>query len=275
MLKINYEKPLTTTCTFKRIIMRFLFRFFACTSVFLLAISFVEEEDKTTIWLCGDSTVCDQPLDRAPVTGWGTPFAQYFDEDIVVKNRARGGRSTRTFMSEGRWKAVSDSLRSGDYVMIQFGHNDEAKEPQYKDRYTPVPDYKVNLETFINETRAKGAHPILVTPVTRMRFDKEGNMQETHKEYSAAVHEVGGKMDVPVIDLDKMSRDLLQEYGPETSKHLFMFLDSLENPHYPEGRKDWTHFNEYGARKMAQLVLKDLKQQKLPLADRITKKVAP
>jgi len=106
-------------------------------------------------------------------------------------------------------------------VLIQFGHNDEAKEEKYKDRYTPVPDYKTNLIKFITETRAKKANPVLITPVTRMRFDKEGKIEETHKEYSAAVWEVGKQFNVPVIDLDARSRDLLQQFGPRKFKTAF------------------------------------------------------
>jgi lysophospholipase L1-like esterase len=238
----------------------------------VVLVAFVPPEKKTRIWLIGDSTVCEQPLDRAPITGWGTPFANYFDSSIEVANRARGGRSTRTFISEGLWQKVADSLKEGDYVLMQFGHNDEAKEPQYKDRYTSVPDYKTNLQRFITETRLHKANPILVTPVTRMRFDKQGNVMETHKEYSAAVWEVGTANNTPVIDLDSMSRKLLQQFGQENSKLLFMYVDSLQNPHYPNGRKDWTHFNEYGARRMAELVLFEITKQKLPLADKISKK---
>lgn len=241
----------------------------------LIMVAFAPPADNIRVWLIGDSTVCDQPLDRFPVTGWGTPFKLFFDSTVTVSNHARGGRSTRTFISEGRWQKVFDSLKSGDYVLMQFGHNDEAKEPQYSDRYTPVPDYKKNLIRFITEARSKNAHPVLVTPVTRMRFDKQGNIEETHKEYSAAVWEVGRLYKVPVIDLDSMSRNLLQQYGPERSKDLFMFLDSMQNPHYPAGRKDWTHFNEYGARRMAELVLAEIRRQKLELAERITTKAAP
>jgi len=155
--------------------------------------------------------------------------------------------------------------------LIQFGHNDEAKEERYKDRYTPVPDYKSNLVKFITETRNKKAIPVLITPVTRMRFDKEGKMQETHKEYTAAVWEIGKEYNTPVIDLDVKSRELLQQMGPQNSKLLFMQLDSLENPNYPGGQKDNTHFNEYGARRIAELVLAELKNQNLELADRIIK----
>jgi lysophospholipase L1-like esterase len=246
---------------------------FVC--VLITTAAFLSPKKRIRVWLIGDSTVCIQPRDRSPVTGWGTPFEDFFDSTVTVLNKARGGRSTRTFISEGRWQSVYDSLQEGDYVMIQFGHNDEAKEPQYSDRYTPVPDYKTNLIRFITEARRKKVNPVLVTPVTRMAFDSMGNIKETHKEYSAAVWEVGKQYNTPVIDLDARSRELLQEYGPKWSKVLYMQLDSLEHPHYPNGRRDNTHFNEYGARKMAQLVLAEIRKLKLDLADRITTKAAP
>lgn len=236
----------------------------------LLLLAFVSPpKKKIKVWLIGDSTMCLYEASRALVTGWGMPFATFFDSTVVIDNRARGGRSTRTFISEGRWQSMADSLQEGDYVLIQFGHNDEAKEERYKDRYTPVPDYKTNLARFITEARAKKAVPVLITPVTRMRFDKEGKIQETHKEYTAAVWEVGNAQQAPVIDLDARSRDLLQQFGPVHAKLLFMQLDSLEHPNYPAGAKDNTHFNEYGARRIAELVLAEIRNQQLELADRI------
>jgi lysophospholipase L1-like esterase len=197
------------------------------------------------------------------------PFVNFFDSSVVIDNRARGGRSTRTFLSENRWQPIADSLQEGDYVLMQFGHNDEAKEEIYKDRYTPVPDYKTNLIKFITETRSKKAIPVLITPVTRMRFDKDGKMEETHKEYTTAVWEVSKQMNTPVIDLDKKSRELLQQLGPVNAKLLYMQLDSLENPVYPNGQKDNTHFNEYGARRMAELVLAEIRNLEPELAERI------
>ncbi|MFM2327288.1 MAG: hypothetical protein RIR31_1490, partial [Bacteroidota bacterium] len=116
---------------------------------------------------------------------------------------------------------------------------------------------------------AKNANPVLITPVTRMRFDKEGKIEETHAAYSAAVWEVGKQYSVPVIDLDAKSRNLLQQFGPVTSKLLFMQLDSLQHPNYPNGQKDNTHFTEFGARRMAELVLAEIRNLKLELVDRI------
>jgi lysophospholipase L1-like esterase len=240
--------------------------------VAIVLMAFALPGKKIKVYLIGDSTVCDQPLDRAPVAGWGTPFKNFFDASVEIDNRARGGRSTRTFISENRWQTIADSLREGDYVLIQFGHNDEAKEEQYKERYTPVPDYKTNLVKFIAETRARKAIPVLITPVSRMRF-KDGIQQETHVEYTAAVFEVGAQMKVPVIDLDKKSRELYQKLGPENAKFLFMQLEPGEHPNYPDGQKDNTHFNDYGARRIAQIVLAEIKALNLELADRIVKPV--
>ncbi|GAB2819649.1 rhamnogalacturonan acetylesterase [Ferruginibacter profundus] len=245
-------------------------KFVYFSTILLLVTAFVfPPKKKIKLYLVGDSTMCEYEPSRAPLTGWGMPFKYFFDSTVVIDNRARGGRSTRTFISENRWQPVADSLQEGDYVLIQFGHNDEAKEEKYKDRYTPVADYKANLVTFITETRAKKANPVLITPVTRMRFDKEGKIEETHKEYSAAVWEVGKQLNVPVIDLDAKSRELLQQFGPANSKFLFMQLDSLEHPNYPNGQKDNTHFTEFGARRMAELVLAAIRNLKLELADRI------
>lgn len=237
----------------------------------LTAISFLPPVKKIKVWMIGDSTMCEYTADRWPLTGWGMPFAVFFDSTVVIDNRARGGRSTRTFISEHRWQPIADSLQPGDYVLIQFGHNDEAKEEKYKDRYTPVADYKINLTRFISDTRARQGIPVLITPVTRLSFDAAGNIKETHKEYSAAVWEVGNSTNTPVIDLDERSRALLRQMGPIHSQLLFMNLDSAANPHYPAGQKDNTHFNEYGARLVAQLVLAEMKTQKVGLAERIIK----
>jgi lysophospholipase L1-like esterase len=231
--------------------------------IFLL--SCIVPQKPIKIFLIGDSTMCEYEPARAPLTGWGSPFVHFFDKNISIDNRARGGRSTRTFISENRWAMTEKDLSEGDHVFIQFGHNDGAKEEIYKERYTSIPDYKANLEKFIEQARAKKAVPVLLTPVARLKFNKEGYIQESHTEYSAAVHEVAKLHKVPIIDLDKKSRDLLQALGPERSKLLFMNLEPGEHPYYPEGLKDNTHFNEYGARLIAQLVLEGVKDLELDI----------
>lgn len=223
---------------------------------------------KITVYLIGDSTMSVKELKAYPETGWGMPFALFFDSTVVVDNRARNGRSTRTFISENRWQPVADQLKEGDYVFIQFGHNDESKEKT--DRYTTPEEYKRNLSMFIDESRAKKAIPILLTPVSRRRF-KDGVAQETHTEYSKLARETAAEKKVSLIDLDKLSIELLQKFGEEKSKLLFLQLEPGEHPNYPEGKNDNTHFNELGARLVAQLVLAEIKNQKLELSNRIIK----
>lgn len=226
--------------------------------------------DTITIYLVGDSTMSEKEVKAYPETGWGMPFRYFFDETVVVENHARNGRSTRTFITEGRWQAISDKLKADDYVFIQFGHNDESKEKT--DRYTSPADYKINLTRFINESLAKGAVPVLLTPVARRRFDEQGNIRVSHPEYSPLVHEVAKQLNVAFIDLDKRSQALYQQFGKENSKLLFLQLKPGEHPNYPEGKDDNTHFNELGARLIAQIVLEEIQNLKLELANRIIKK---
>jgi lysophospholipase L1-like esterase len=220
---------------------------------------------KTKIFLIGDSTMANKVLATFPETGWGVPLATFFDTTVVVDNRAQNGRSTRTFLAENRWQPVVDALQAGDYVFIQFGHNDESQN--YPDRYTSPEDYRRNLVKFVTETRCHKATPVLLTPVTRRYFDKEGHIKETHVLYSAATTAVAKEYNVTLVDMDRLSRDLLQQLGDENSKMLFMELAPGDHPNYPLGRHDNTHFNELGARKMAQLVVHDLQVQHLPLVE--------
>ena len=223
-----------------------------------------------TVWMIGDSTMCQYDSSRFPLTGWGMKFEEYFDSSVTIENKAKGGRSTRTFIAENRWQPIVDHLSKGDYVFIQFGHNDEAKN--YPDRYTTPEDYKKNLIKFISESRDKTAIPVLITPVSRRKFDANGNAMETHEVYSKIVREVAGEYKVPLIDLDSMSIQLLEKFGPKNSPLLFMQLQPGENPNYPLGIHDNTHFNTYGARHIAELVIKGIENLNLELADRIVKK---
>jgi lysophospholipase L1-like esterase len=169
-----------------------------------------------------------------------------------------------------RWAPIADQLKEGDYVFIQFGHNDEVKEKV--GRYTTPDEFKNNLKKFITETRNRNAIPILLTPVARRQFDKDGNVMETHAQYSPLVREVARDTNTPLIDLDTKSRDLLQQFGEETSKLLFLHLQLGEHPNYPEGKTDNTHFSELGARKIAQIVLAEIVALRLELAGRIVNK---
>ena len=225
-------------------------------------------ENKITVYLIGDSTMADKELIAYPETGWGMPFHYFFDSTVTVDNRAKNGRSTRTFIEEGRWQPVVDNLHEGDYVLIQFGHNDEVPT---KKSFTTEEQFTVNLTRFVTESRNKKAIPVLITPVARRKFDSTGKIEETHAVYTQLVKNVAKKYGVPLIDLDEESQQLLQQLGPETSKYLYNYLSPGENPHYPDGREDNTHFSELGARKMAEIVLHDIQNLHLELADRIIK----
>ncbi len=229
----------------------------------LLILSFClpAEKKKIKIFLAGDSTMSIKETKAYPETGWGMPFVYFWDSTVIIVNRAKNGRSTKTFISEGLWRSIYEEAGPGDYVFIQFGHNDESKDKG--ERYATPDTFRMNLARFVADTRAKGATPILLTPVSRRKFDTSGTALETHKEYSAYVKEVAAQEKVLFIDLDTKSRELYQQFGKNDSKLLFMQLKPGEHPNYPDGRDDNTHFNELGARLIAQIVLNEIKNLKL------------
>lgn len=235
--------------------------------VCLVLLLWPSEKKPVRIFMAGDSTMSIKEKKAWPETGWGMPFAAFWDSTVTVVNRAKNGRSTKTFISEGLWLSILNDLREGDYVIIQFGHNDESVEK--KERYATPDTFKMNLTRFIKETRAKKAWPILLTPVSRRKFDTEGNAVETHRAYSALVREVAKETGVTFIDLDEKSRALYQQFGPENSKWLFLQLQPGEHPNYPDGKNDNTHFSELGARLVAQLVLQELRALNLELTERV------
>ncbi len=237
----------------------------------LLLVAFTFPPKNIKVYLIGDSTMANKKVSAYPETGWGMPFAYFFDESVEVDNRAQNGRSTKTFIAENLWQSVADNLREGDYVLIQFGHNDEVKT---KKSYATEEEFRSNLMRFTSETRSKKATPVLITPVARRKFDESGKIAGTHDVYSGIVRAVAREQNTPLIDLDQKSQDLLQQFGVENSKLLFLQLQPGEHPNYPEGEDDNTHFSELGARKMAQLVLADIKALRLELADRIVKRKA-
>ncbi|WP_121357640.1 rhamnogalacturonan acetylesterase [Flavisolibacter nicotianae] len=236
--------------------------FFA--GLFLTAFSLPPKTVK--VWLIGDSTMSVKDVKAYPETGWGMPFANFFDSSVVVDDRAKNGRSSRTFIEEGLWKPVVENLREGDYVFIQFGHNDEVET---KKSYTSPEQFTTNLTRYVSEARAKKAIPVLLTPVARRKFDSTGTVLGTHNAYSKLVREVATKNNVPLIDLDLEGQALIQNFGVEGSKALFNHLQPGEHPNYPEGKTDDTHFSELGARKVAEMVLAGIKNLKLPLAAHI------
>ncbi len=244
----------------------------------ILLMSFIVKPKPVKVYLIGDSTVADYTLDEGymqkkyPITGWGQVFQQFLTKDnlkklnkliksdsALVVDKAKGGRSTRTFFEEGRWKDVLSTLDKNDLVLIQFGHNDAAKDKP--ERYVNIPGYKDFLRMYVKETRAKGALPILITPVTRNYPWKDGKLGSAHGEYPQAVKDVAKELNVPVIDLTSLSADFFTTKGNEfVSKNYFMNLDSAKYEAYPKGQKDNTHFQPEGAKEVARLVYEELKK---------------
>ncbi|HEX6624952.1 MAG TPA: rhamnogalacturonan acetylesterase [Pyrinomonadaceae bacterium] len=223
-----------------------------------------------TIYLAGDSTMAEKRPDKRPETGWGESLQRFFDPSKVrVENHAQNGRSTKTFIAEGRWRALVEKLKPGDYVFIQFGHNDQPKE---KASHTPPADYRANLVRFAGEVRAKKAAAVLFTPVVRRRFDDKGEFYDTHFEYPDIVRAVAAEQRVALIDMHRKSERLLRQYGVEESKKLFLQLKPGEHPNYPKGVEDNTHFSPRGAEEMARLAVAGVRELKLGLAKHLKKK---
>lgn len=232
----------------------------------LSAAAFVLPPKKVKIFLAGDSTMSIKDIKAYPENGWGMPFVYFWDSTVQVMNLAKNGRSTSSFKREGLWGKIMEECEKGDYVFIQFGHNDEV--PTKKSATTET-EFKNNLVQYVKETRSKGGIPVLITPVARRKFDSTGKVVGTHDVYAQIVRDVAALEKTPLIDLDIQAQSLYQQLGVEASKLLFVHLQPGEHPNYPAGKADDTHFSELGARKIAQIVLKDIRTLVPELAARI------
>lgn len=235
-------------------------------SIILFSAFSFPEKKKITIWLCGDSTMSIKETKAFPETGWGMPFVYFWDSSVTVVNKAKNGRSTSSFRNEGLWKQVMDGAQEGDYVFIQFGHNDEVPT---KKTYTTETEFRNNLKQYIAEARAKKANPVLLTPMARRKFNSAGQIEGTHDVYAQIIREVAKEESTPLFDMDKKSQALYQQSGVEPSRLLFLQLKPGEHPNYPEGKEDNTHFSELGARLLAQMVLQEIREQIPELSQRI------
>jgi len=235
----------------------------------VLVLGFLPDRPTTRIFLAGDSTISIKETRNYPETGWGMPFVYFWDSSVSVINLAKNGRSTKTFINEGLWSKILKDVRENDFIIIQFGHNDEVPT---KKSYTTPDSFQLNLTRFINESRQKKAIPVLCSPVARRKFNSAGELESTHEMYSKLVKEVALKEKVTFIDLDNKSQELYRQFGVEASKLLFLQLKPGEHPNYPEGKEDNTHFNELGARLIAQIMLKELTTAFPALAERVVKK---
>ena len=221
-----------------------------------------------TLHLIGDSTMADKPKEPAnPETGGGQALPALLKPEAGrVVTYAMNGRSTKSFIDEGRWAAVVAALRPGDFVIIQFAHNDEkADKPAV---YAPARGaYQENLRRFVRETRAHGATPILATPVARRRWSAAGELVDTHGDYPAALRAVAAEEKVPLLELNGLTTELERAHGVEGSKRLHLHYAAGIQPRWPEGVKDDTHYSEYGATRVAALAVQEWLRLGLPLAE--------
>lgn len=239
----------------------------------VMALLMTSSSKTTTIFVIGDSTAAEKNHpERQPERGWGMVLQGCFDDKIIVDNRAVNGRSSKSFIDEGRWQKVLDSMKPGDYVFIQFGHNDEKPKP---DRHTdPGSTFDANLAKFVNETRAKGGIPVIFNAVVRrcyysadLKNDDDEKLRDkvydgeekinsdtlidTHGAYVVAPRRVAKAMNVPFVDATKITHDIETSMGVVGSRKLHMWFLPGENPQVPKGKKDNTHYNVYGARIVA------------------------
>ncbi|MCW0481249.1 rhamnogalacturonan acetylesterase [Gaoshiqia sediminis] len=242
----------------------------------------VNEQRPQKVFLIGDSTVADYTLEadyqtrRYPIAGWGQEFQPFMHKDslallagliqadsVIVDDRAKGGRSTRTFFQEGRWRTVYDEMQPGDLVLMQFGHNDAAENKP--ERYVNLEGYKEFLRLFVSQTREKGGIPILLTPVNRNYPWENGVLTNVHGEYPQAVKDIAAEMDVLLIDLTQASCKHFTRMGKEyVTEKYFMNLPAGIYEAYHDGQTDNTHFQPEGATAVAQLVFNGLKALNKP-----------
>ncbi|MDR2937135.1 MAG: pectate lyase [Rikenellaceae bacterium] len=228
------------------------------------------QSSKINVYTLGDSTVGVADTVGTPMRGWGQMLQTFLNADSVrVIDAAVAGSSSKTYYEEGHWKKTAGKLKPGDYVLIQFGGVDsKADDPaKYTDAESTFREY---LTAYVNETREKGATPVLLTPVAKRRHPEAGIPVDMHADYSKAVAEVGKALDVPVIDLADRTVKLLLKVGSRESKKLYMWLEPGQAAKYPEGLEDDAHLCEFGAFTVARMVAGGIRENELPLADQLT-----
>lgn len=240
---------------------------------FLTVLYGCKENHSIQLFMAGDSTMANKPLEKVVFDsiksdsisvpymerGWGQLLPRFFNENIIVRNYAQNGRSSRTFIEQGWWDSITRNVRPNDFVIIQFGHNDQAKDKP--DRYTNPIEYTKNLSRFVDDIQLKGANPIICTSVVRRRFDNEGVFLDSHGQYVELARQVARKKNVPLIDMYKKSKELLIKLGKKNSISLFFHTTEGESPLFPNGKIDNTHFREQGALAMDSIFIEGLKDQ--------------
>lgn len=215
--------------------------------------------------LVGDSTMSDKPNLAYPERGWGQLLPQFLLPQLTVVNHAANGRSTRRFLTEGRWHLLLSELGNGDYVLIQFGHNDSKESDPA--RYAAFnSDYQTFLTQFIADVRERGATPMLASSICRRNFAEDGSLKRDLADYASAAAKVAKETKVSFFDLQQLSCDFWQQQGKDNSQPYFIQVPAGLYQKFPDGKVDNTHLTLQGASKIAQFFVQDLKQQQHPLA---------
>jgi lysophospholipase L1-like esterase len=238
--------------------------------VTILAVGVEPAPAVPTIYLAGDSTMVDQA--NEPWTGWGQMLPLFFKPTVAVANHAESGRSLQSFRGDRRLDKILGTLGAGDYLFVQFGHNDQKESGE---GVGPFTSYKQSLEEYVAAARERGATPVLVTSMYRRRFDSAGLLQDSLGDYPAAVRQVAQEQGVPLIDLHAMSGRLFQAMGPQGTQRAFVFYPADTFPNQPEALTDNTHFNAYGGFELARCVVEAIRTSGLPLAGELNHHATP
>lgn len=226
------------------------------------ALEIAPAPEAITVFLAGDSTVTDQQLE--PYAAWGQMLPAFFGPTVAVANHAESGETIHSFVGERRLDKVLSMLKPGDYLLLQFGHNDQKAGPEHLDAARGYRDY---VRRYVAEARAKGAHPVLVTSMERRNFDAAGrHIVPSLEGYPQAVREVGAELGVPVIDLNARSILFYEALGPEEARHAFVHFPAGSFPGQTAAMADDTHFSAYGAYELARCVVEEIKTRVPALA---------
>ena len=216
--------------------------------------------DVPTLWLCGNSTVVDQ--DYEPWASWGQMITRWFTDEVAVANYAESGETATSFIAAGRLKKIVSLMKEGDYIFMEFGHNDQKEKRPGSGAFY---NYVYALKQFVDEARAKGVTPVFVTPTQRRSFDKNGKIQETHANYPEAMRWVAKDLGVPLIELHEMTRTFFETLGVEESKRALVHYPAKTYPGQQTAFEDNTHFNPYGAYEISKMMVEGMKSLNLPI----------
>ena len=246
MNKLNWDEKLTFEFTDKR----------PC----ICALEISRTDEAITVFLAGNSTVVDQ--DDDPWASWGQMFPRFLRQGIAVSNQAESGLSLGSFLSSNRLKQVLNMMKPGDYLFIEFGHNDQKEKGPDDGAFK---SYSERMRLFVNEFRNKGGIPVIVSPANRRSFDEAGKISNSLGDYPEAARQVAKELDVPFIDLNGMTKTLYEAFGPENSKKLFVIYSENTFPGQKTALNDNTHFNSFGAYQLAKCIIEGIKDNKLGL----------